>query len=416
MFNIKKENTKVEIELEVDKAQWEEGVERVYEASKGKFNIVGFRKGHAPRKVIEQQYGDSVFFEDTVEYFVQTTLDEVLYKHPELEPVTNPKTKFDSFTADKGLKMTISFEIVPEFKVCDIKGQEIEVHDASVTDHEVEHYIHHLLEDNASYEPVEREIKEGDSAVIDFTGYIDGKAFEGGAGEGYPLEIGSHTFIDNFEDQLIGHKKGDEVDVNVTFPENYGAPEYAGKKALFKVVVKDVREKHLPELNDKFIADSTECETVEEYRKTITAHIQDMKTKQAEDEIKYNIREYLLKNTEIEIPEEYVSANIDGEMNRMNTALAQYHITLEDYLAQTGSNMEEYLKNMRERTINGIKTRYIYRALIEKYKISVSAKELEEATKGLTDDHAKIRKENELLLEKLHKKLREEIVLKTVKD
>lgn len=416
MYKIKKENTKVEIELTVDNSEWEQGVERVYEASKSKFNIVGFRKGHAPRKVIEQQYGDSVFFEDTVEYFVNTTLDDVLYKNPELEPVTQPQTKFNSFTADKGLDMTISFEIVPEFKTPDLKDVEIEVHDSKVTDEELEHYIHHLLEDNATFESVDREVKNGDSAVIDFTGYMDDKAFEGGAGQDYPLEIGSHTFIDTFEDQLIGHKKDEEVDVNVTFPENYQASEFAGKKALFKVVIKDVREKHLPTLDDKFVADTTEFETVDAYRKATLAHIQDMKNKQADDEIQYNIREYLLKNTEIQIPEEYVEANIQGELQRMRNALAPYNVTLEDYLTQTGSNIEDYMKNAREKTLRGIKTRYIYRNLIEKYKISVSAKELDEATANLKDDHDKIRKENELLLNKLYEKMKKEVKLKVVND
>lgn len=418
MFSLKKENTKVEISLTVDNKEWEEGVEKVYETSKSKFNVVGFRKGHAPRRVIEQQYGDSVFFEDTVEYFVNKTLNEVLVKNPELEPVTMPSTQFESFTVENGLKMKIMFEIVPDFKLCEYKGVTIKVHSNEVTDHDIEHQIHHLLEDNAKFETVDREIKNGDSAVIDFTGYIDDVPFDGGAAQDYPLEIGSHSFIDTFEGQLVGHKKGDNVDVNVTFPENYQAEEFKGKKALFKVVVKDVREKTLPEFDDKFVADTTEFETVEEYKKDLTAHIQDMKDKQMENEFEYNMREYLLANTNVEIPQVMVDNAVNEDMNRMKDALAAYNVTLEDYLKQTGSSLEEYLKNANERTLKMIKTRYIYRKLLEENKIEVSAKELEDATKDMKtkDSHDLVRKENELLLDKLHAFLKKYNNLEIVKE
>lgn len=416
MYNLKNENTKVEIELSIDPKEWESGVQKVYETSKSKFNVEGFRKGHAPRKVIEKTYGDSVFFEDTIDYFVNQTLNEVLSKHPELEPVAMPTTKFESFTVDAGLKMKILFEIVPDFKLCEYKGQTFKVHDAKVTDHDIEHEISHLLEDNAKFESVDRAIKEGDSALIDFTGYIDEVAFEGGAGQDYPLEIGSHTFIDTFEDQLVGHKKGETVDVNVTFPENYQAEEFQGKKALFKVVIKDVREKVLPELNDKFIADTTEFESLEEYKKDLTAHIQDMKEKQQDNEVQYVIRDYLLKNTNVEIPEVMVENSVNDELERLSNALKAYNVSVEDYLAQTGSNMENYLKNSKERTLTMIKTRYIYRKLLDENKIDLTAEEIKQAQKSASDEHEVIRRENELLLDKLHAFLKENNKIEIIKE
>lgn len=416
MYSLKKNKTKVEIDLSIDSAEWEKGVQSVYESSKSKFNIEGFRKGHAPRRVIEQLYGDSVFFEDTVEKFVNETIEDVLMKNPELEPVAMPTTQFESFTQNDGLKMKIFFEIVPDFQLCNYKGVSIKVHSNEVTEHDIEHQIHHLLEDNAKFVSVDREIKNGDSALIDFTGYIDGEAFDGGRAMDYPLEIGSHSFIDNFEDQLIGHKKGDNVDVNVKFPEDYQAEAFKGKKALFKVVVKDVREKTVPTLDDKFVADTTEFETVEEYRKDLTAHIQDMKDKNMENEFEYNMRDYLLANTQIEIPEIMVDNAVEEDVKRMRETLSAYKITLEDYLKQTGSNIDDYMKNMKERALTMIKTRYIYRKLLEENNITVSAKELEEATKGLKDSHEIIRKENELLLEKLYKFLRENNKLEIIKD
>lgn len=416
MYSLKKNKTKVEIDLSIDSAEWEKGVQSVYESSKSKFNIEGFRKGHAPRRVIEQLYGDSVFFEDTVEKFVNETIEDVLMKNPELEPVAMPTTQFESFTQNDGLKMKIFFEIVPDFQLCNYKGVSIKVHSNEVTEHDIEHQIHHLLEDNAKFVSVDREIKNGDSALIDFTGYIDGEAFDGGRAMDYPLEIGSHSFIDNFEDQLIGHKKGENVDVNVKFPEDYQAEDFKGKKALFKVVVKDVREKTVPTLDDKFVADTTEFETVEEYRKDLTAHIQDMKDKNMENEFEYNMRDYLLANTQIEIPEIMVDNAVEEDVKRMRETLSAYKITLEDYLKQTGSNIDDYMKNMKERALTMIKTRYIYRKLLEENNITVSAKELEEATKGLKDSHEIIRKENELLLEKLYKFLRENNKLEIIKD
>ena len=416
MYNIKKENTKVEIDLSIDSAEWEKGVQSVYESTKGKFNIEGFRKGHAPRKVIEQLYGDSVFFEDTVDTFVNEALNDVLDKNPELEPVAMPTTQFESFTADGGLKMKIFFEIVPDFKLPAYKDVTIKVHSNEVTDEDVEHQIHHLLEDNAKFVSVDREIKNGDSALIDFTGYINGEAFDGGRAMDYPLEIGSHSFIDNFEDQLIGHKKGEEVDVNVTFPEDYQAEEFKGKKALFKVTVKDVREKSLPTLDDKFVADTTEFETVDEYKKDLKAHIQDMKDQNMENEFEYNMRDYLLKNTKIEIPQVMIDNSVEDDIKRMRDTLAPYKITLEDYLKQTGGNFDDYKKNMTDRAVTMIKTRYIYRKLLEENKITVSAKELENATKGMKESREIVRKENELLLNKLHKFLRENNKLEIVKE
>lgn len=415
MFKVKKEKSKVEVELTVDAKEWEEGVQKVYETSKAKFNVEGFRKGHAPRRVIEKTYGDSIFFEDTVEYFVNKTLSEVISKNPELEPVAMPTTKFESFTVEAGLKMKIIFEIVPDFTLCEYKGQTFKVHDSKVTDHDIEHAIHHLLEDHAKFESVDRAVKVGDSVLIDFTGYMDNVAFDGGAGQDYPLEIGSHTFIDTFEDQLVGHKKGDVVDVNVTFPENYQAEEFQGKKALFKVGIKDVREKVVPELTDKFIADTTEFETIEEYKKDVTAHIQDMKTKQQENEIQYVIRDYLLKNTNVEIPEVMVEDSVHAELHRLTDALKAYNVSVEDYLLQTGSNMEDYLKNSRMRTLEMLKIRYIYRKLLDESKIDLTAKEIKDAHKGAKDENEVVKRENDLLLDKLYAFLKENNKIEIIK-
>ncbi len=408
MFTLKKENTKVEIELTVSGQEWEDGVQKTYEQTKGRFNVEGFRKGHAPRRVIEKTYGDSVFFEDTVDFFVNKTLNDVLEQNPELEPVAMPTTKFESYTAQDGLKMKILFEIVPDFELCKYTGNEIKVHSAEVTEHEIEHQIHHLLEDNAKFESVDRPVKNGDIAVIDFMGFIDDKEFDGGSAQDYSLEIGSHSFIDTFEDQLVGHKKGENVDVNVTFPENYGAAEFQGKKATFKVTIKDVREMHLPELSDKFIADATEFESVEEYRKHTTAHIQDMKKNDQQEEYEYNIREYLLANTNVEIPDIMIANQVQGDIKNMRDMLKAYGMTLEQYIIQSGgTTLEDYENRIKERVLKNIKTRYIYRKIIDKENLEPSQEELDKATAGITEREEKIRKENEITLERLIKFLKD---------
>ncbi len=417
MYSLNKNGTKVEIELTIGAKEWEDGVEKTYESTKNKFNVVGFRKGHAPRKVIEKTYGDSVFFEDTVDFFVNKTLNDVLEQNPQLEPVAMPTTQFESYTAENGLKMKIMFEIVPDFKLCKYTGNKIEVHSAEVTEDEIQHQIHHLLDDNAKFETVDRKIQNGDVAVIDFMGFIDNVEFAGGSAKDYSLEIGSHSFIDNFEEQLIGHTKGESVDVQVTFPTNYGAAEFQGKKATFKVDIKEVKEKHLPTLDDKFIADATEFETVDEYRKDVSAHIQDMKKNDQDQEYEYNIREYLLANTNIEIPEIMVENSVDQDIHRMREMLKAYGLTLEQYIIQSGgSTLEDYVNSLKTRTLKTIKTRYIYRKIIEEQKLEPTAKELEEATKGITEHEEKIRKENELTLEKLHKYLKENNTMVVVKE
>jgi len=417
MFTLKKENTKVEVALTIDNKEWEEGVQKIYESTKNKYSVVGFRKGHVPRKMIEKTYGDSVFFENTVQYFLEKTMNDVLDKNPELEPVAMPTTQFESYTQEAGLKMKIIFEIVPEFKLCKYKGLKIKVHDSKVTEHEIEHAIHHLLEDNAKFESVEREVKNGDNVLIDFIGFIDNVEFDGGSAQNYPLEIGSHSFIEGFEEQLVGHKKGEVVDVNVTFPENYHAEEFKSKPATFKVTINEVREIQLPTLDDNFISNATEFETVEEYKKDLTAHIQTMKQNEQKSEFEFNMREELVKNTEIAIPDVMVENMLGHDMRRMNTALEAYKITLEQYLASMGiASVDEYMNQMRERTIKSIKARYIYRKIIEENNLKVSEEELAKATEGVKEREELVRIENEMTLELLNKFLRDNNEIEIVKD
>ncbi len=404
MYKLKVENTNVEVDLEIDNKQWEEAVEKVYQTTKNKYPVEGFRKGKAPRRVIEKNYGDGVFFDDALNNLIEDTLTEVMEKNPEYEPVVMPKTELQSFKPEEGLKIKITFEIVPDFKICKYTGQTFKVPDTKVDDKEIEHEIHHLLLDNSTFETVDRPIKDTDSAVIDFVGFINDKEFEGGSAENYTLEIGSHTFIDNFEEQLIGHKKGEVVDVNVTFPENYHADEFKGQKALFKVTIKAVRERHLPELDDNLISNATEFETVEEYRKHVFAHIQTMKQEEQKNTFEIEMRDYLVENTQISLPQEMIDRNVQNEIVGMQNYAKQLNMPFEEFvLRMYGTEISELEKRITESVIYRTKIRYIYRKIIKENNIMLTEEEIKEGTKGIVDEHEIEHKVNDLLVDKLRK-------------
>ena len=412
MFKYNLDNANVKLDVVIDAKEWQDGEMKVYESTKAKFNVIGFRKGHAPKKVIEQQFGDNVFFDDTLDYFVRKTLNDFLMENPKLEPVSYPKVTFESYTIEAGAKFSISFEIVPEIKLCKYTGIEFKKKKVEVKDKEIDHEIHHLLEEHAKFESVERESKLGDSVVIDFVGSIDGVEFEGGKAENYPLELGSHSFIDTFEDQLVGKKKGDVVDVNVTFPKDYQAEEYAGKKALFKTTVKDVREKVLPTLDDKFISDATEFETVEEYKKSVKAHIQSMKEKNEETKLDGQILDYIIEHTDFTAPKALVDEEVEGNVEQLKNACKMYNTDMKAYLEMMGTTLDDYKKSCEERAKKNVKARFILREIIDENKIVAEPQEIEQKLKtmhlsGEPTDHDRVYAENMILIEKVHALLKD---------
>ena len=415
MFKYEINGTKVIINVKIDDKEWNEGVNKVYENTKSKFNVVGFRKGHAPKKVIEKQYGDDVFYEDTLDYFIRKTLNEFLNENSKLEPVSYPNTKLGEYVVGDGISFTIEYDIMPEFKLPKYTGLEFTQESSKVKDKEVEHEIHHLLEDNATFNSVEKESKMGDQLIIDFVGSIDGVEFEGGRAEDFPLELGSHSFIDTFEDQLVGKKKGDKVDVNVKFPDDYPASEYAGKKALFKVTVKDIREKVLPTFDDKFVADATEFETVEEYKKHVKEHIQSMKEEKIDYDVKHEILKHIIDNTEMQIPQSLIDMEVENSVHQLEDACKMYQMDINDYLSRMNTTLDDYKKSCEDRAKTSIKSRYILRQIIEENNISASEEEIDAKIKVLPDLKRKkeithedrVYAENSVLLDKIYNFLKE---------
>lgn len=407
MYTFKVEKSKVTISASFDAKEWEEGLQKTYEATKSKFKVVGFRNGHAPRRVIEQQYGENVFFDDTFENFARETLTNFMKENPKYEPVSYPSTALQAFSAEEGVKFDILFEIMPEFKLCKYTGLEFKKGKSEATEHEIEHEIGHLLEDNAEFNDVDRASKLGDTVVIDFVGSVDGVEFEGGKAENYSLELGSHSFIDTFEDQLVGKKAGEQVDVNVTFPKEYGATELAGKPALFKVNVRTVREKVLPTLDDKLISNATEFETVDAYKKHVAEHIQSMKEKQATTNLENDILDYIITNTEMEVPESLVNMELDENIAHLSDACKAYGMKLEDYFASMGTTLREYRTASHEKALKNVKGRYVLRQIIDENKIEVTPAEIEEKLKTVpyaksNPERARAAVENDLLVDKIY--------------
>ncbi len=269
MYKYELKDKQGSLKVSVSAKDWQDAVERAYEKNKGKYNVQGFRKGKAPRRVIEQTYGDTVFFDDAFEDVVSKEYGKFLNENKEVRPASMPQVEMNSFTADKGVEATLTFDLMPEVSLGDLKTLKTKKKAAKVEDKTIEAELERMRSLHARFVEKDKTAENGDFATIDFSGSVDGVKFEGGTAENYRLELGSHTFIEGFEEQVVGMKLGQTKDVNVTFPENYQAENLKGKPAVFVVTLKKVEEKELPELNDRFIADSTEFESLDEYKKNL---------------------------------------------------------------------------------------------------------------------------------------------------
>ena len=364
----------VTLKIKISQKEWEDRLQEAYESNKSRFSITGFRKGHAPRKVIEKTYGDDVFYEDAVQSIANAEMIEFITKNPKLEPLQAPNIT-NVVMDNEGLKFDLSFEIMPEIKLCKYTDLEFKKLSTKVTEEDINHEIEHLLNDNATFKDVERETKNGDQVVIDFVGYVDEKEFEGGRAENFPLELGSHTFIEGFEEQLVGKKKGDDVKVNIKFPDNY--VEYlAGKSGYFNVKIKEVREKTLPTLDDKFISNATEYENLEEYKKHLQEHIQSMKEDRSIARLKSDIYEYLLKNTNVVAPKFMVDNEVHAEMHEIEDRAKSFGMTMEQYFDAVKMPIEEYREMCKQRADRSIRMHFIFEQFFDELKITAYEEEI----------------------------------------
>lgn len=370
------EKNKVKLSFSVDAQRFEEGMVYSYNKNKGSINVQGFRKGKAPRKLIEAQYGKAVFYDDAINYVLPDAY-EAAVKENNLDVVSKPEIDVTAID-ENGVSFTAEVFVKPEVKLGEYKGLTFTKKDAQPTDEEVQAEINRELEKNSRIVTVtDRAVQMGDIATIDFKGYIDDVAFEGGEGKDYDLEIGSHSFIDTFEDQLVGANVGDDVVVNVTFPENYGQKDLAGKPAKFEVEIKDIKFKELPELNDEFVQDTTEFETVQEYRneivgKLLAQNIQNIKAAKEEELISKAV-----ENAEMDIPEVMIENDIQAKIDDFSRNIQQQGLSLDVYLQYMGQTVDSMKEAYRPMSEKQIKARLVLEAVAKAEAIEATDEEIE---------------------------------------
>ena len=392
-MNCKVEKTKnaneVKLEITVEAQKFDEAIKKVYFKSAKYFNIPGFRKGKAPMQIVEKYYGKEIFYEDAFNEVAGEALEEAV-KENKLQVVSRPDIDVTQIEKGKDLIFTAIMQTKPEAELGKYKGIEIKKIEYNVSDEDIEHELGHRQEHNARIVSIEdRPVESGDIATIDFEGFVDGVAFEGGKAEGHQLEIGSNTFIPGFEDQVIGMKIDEEKDINVKFPEEYFSKELAGKDATFKVKVHEIKKKELPELDDEFAKDVSEFDTLEELKADIKAK----QEKQNEEKAKYETQEAVIKavceNIKVEIPSGMIEMEIDNMLKDIEQRLSYQGLKLEQYLQMMGKNEADMKKEYEPQAIDAIKSRLALEAVIKAEKIEVTDKEKEEKIKEMAKNYGK---------------------------
>jgi len=380
------ENNMAKLTVEVDNAEFLKAIDVAYNKSKGRFDIPGFRKGRVPKDMIVKTYGPQVFFEEALNEILDKTYPDAA-KESGLEIVSRPEIGVDQIGMDKNLIYTATVAVKPEVTLGEYKGVTVEKADTTVSAKEVNEKLKQELEKNARVIDVERAIKKDDIATIDFVGTVDGKEFEGGKGEDYPLTIGSGTFIPGFEDQLIGHSAGETVDVNVTFPEEYGAKDLAGKAALFKTTIKAVKEKQVPEADDEFASEVSEFDTLEEYKKDLKKSLKDLKEKSATTANENSVIAKVVENASVDIPKAMIESQLDNMVYDYQMRLQQQGIPMDQYLKITGQTVQQLRDQMVPSAERNIKTSLVIEAVMKAENITVSDERIDEEFKKLAESY-----------------------------
>ncbi|MBP2649574.1 MAG: Trigger factor [Firmicutes bacterium] len=368
---------KTVLELEIPQPEVAKAIDKAYQRLAGKVNIPGFRKGKVPRKVLEMRLGKAALLDEAFDIIAPDAYIEAL-KEQNIEPVARPELEVVKLEEGQPLVFKATVIAKPEITIGEYKGLKVEKPSTEVDATDIEKQLDNLRNRHAKMVVAENAvIDKGDFAVIDFEGFMDGEAFKGGEGKGYPLEIGAGAFIPGFEDQLIGHKAGDEVDVNVTFPAEYQAKDLAGKEALFKVKVTDVKRKEIPELDDDFVKEIGEFNTVEELRADVANNLKKDAEEKAKQKIRSSAVQAAVDNASVDIPEVMVEEHIDNRLRDLDIRLQNSGMNLEKYLEFTKETIESIRNSYRESAINSIKTELLLDAVAKAEGIEVSAEDLD---------------------------------------
>lgn len=374
----KLEKNMAKLTVEVSAEDFKAAIKKAFNKNKNRFSIPGFRKGKAPQAMIEKMYGEGVFYEDAADEAINASYAEAM-KESGLDIVSRPEVTIEKIGKDEPFVYSALVAVKPEVTLGQYKGVEVEKADASVSAEDVEAELKKVQEQNARLLTVEdRGVEDGDQTVIDFEGFVDGKGFEGGKAEDYPLTIGSHSFIDTFEEQLIGKKIGEECEVNVTFPTEYHAADLAGKPATFKVTVKEIKVKELPELNDEFASEVSEFDTLDEYKKDVEKKLAEKKEIEANSKNEDAVVAKVVENASMEIPDKMIDAQAENMVQDMARRMQSQGLSLDMYLKYTGMTVEQMKEQARPDAEKRIRTRLVLEAVAQAENIQISDEKVDE--------------------------------------
>lgn len=379
----KQEKNMAVLTIEVSAEEFDQAMDKAYRKNKNKMSVPGFRKGKVPRQMLEKMYGPAIFYEDAANIIIPDAYAKEL-ENTDLDIVSRPEIDVTQIEKGKPFIFTATVALKPEVTLGQYTGIEVEKIEVEVTEDEVNAELEKVREQNSRTIPVEdRPIKDGDIAVIDFEGFVDGVAFEGGKGENHNLTIGSHSFIDTFEEQLIGKNINEEVEVNVTFPEEYHAEELKGKPAMFKVLIKEIKEKELPELDDDFAQDVSEFDTFDEYKEDVKAKLTQTKEQEAKNKKEEAVVKAIAQNAQMEIPEAMIETQAAQMADDFARRMQSQGLSMEQYYQFTGLNAQKFIEQMKPQAEQRIQNRLVLEAVAKAENMTASDEDVEKEIENM---------------------------------
>ena len=409
----KQEKNMAKLIIEVSAQELEKALQNAFLKNKNKISIPGFRKGKVPRQMIEKMYGPEIFYEDAANELIPDAYEKAVEECGE-DIVSSPSIEVTQIKKGEPFIFTAEVALKPEVKLGKYKGVAVDKADLNVTDEEVDVEINKERENNArNIEVTDRPVKDGDMTVLDFEGFVDGVAFEGGKGENYPLTIGSGAFIPGFEAQLIGAEINKETEVNVTFPEDYQAEDLRGKAAVFKCTIKEIKEKELPELDDEFAGEVSEFDTLEEYKADVKAKLTEKKEKDAKEAKEAAVIEAIVNDSDMEIPDAMVETQQRQMMDEFAQRIQMQGLSMEQYLQFTGASYERMIEQVKPQAEKRIKSRLVLEAIAKAENIEASEEDYEQELKAMAEAYQmEVDKVKEMLPEKSVSQIKEDIAVR----